>query len=164
MRHIKQRLNECFPTVIAMLNDMDVDAIIAEFQITSTTRHDWASFLASNPTPDPNILDEVTLTYRAICRKYAPYLLDHVRPVNAIDVATRGLFMSYNDYRLKTSEGKGAVLMCTRLKSQAGGHIAAYERGKMYCGNQDGPMSAKDYWILLATKTILCPCGVIPAY
>jgi len=147
-----------------MLNDMDVDAIIGEFQITSATMHDWDSLLATNRSPDPDMLDDAALTYRAICRKYAPYLIEYTRPVSAIDIASKGLFMAYRDYILKTALGKGAVVMCSRLKSQPGAHIAAYECGQIYCSDQDGPMGAKEYWIMLATTTILCPFKVIPAY
>ncbi len=159
MKHLKQGLNECFPTVLAMLTDNDVNKIIADAKILSPLVHSWSD--ASSGHCELN--DDMAMVYRALARKYAPYLLDYVAPVNVKQTADKGLFMSYRAFIEQTRQGKGAVVMCSRFISRPAGHIAAYENGLIYCGNMDGPMSAHDYYKFLATQTVLCPFAVISA-
>ena len=159
MQHIKQGLNECFPTVLAMLTGTDVNKVIADAKILSPTVHDW-----NQATQDANPDSDASLTYRGLARKYAPWLLDYVAPVNVKQIADAGRFMSYRAFVDQTKQGRGAVVMCSRFISRPAGHIAAYENGLIYCGNMEGPMSAHDYYKMLATKTVLCPFAVVPEY
>src|SRR5690349_3960991 len=107
MKHVKQGMNECFPTVLAMLTDTDVNKIIADAQVISPLCHSWD---AATANADPN--GDAAMVYRALARKYAPYLLDYVAPVNVKQIAEKGLFMSYRAFIEQTKHGKGAVVMC----------------------------------------------------
>jgi len=156
MEHIKQAKDECFPTVLAMLSGVDVNKILADGKAMTPLIHSWSMFTSiGNP-------DDITSTYRMLARKYAPFLIDYCEPISAYEVAkTRG-YMSYKDFYAQTLHGKGAALYVSRYLSSPGAHITAYEDGFIYCGNQDGPMTAREYWVKLASKSILCPFKVIP--
>jgi len=161
MKHIKQRKNECFITVLAMLSDTDVNKIIADAQIITPTQHSWSDYLSSSaPKPD----DDAHMVFRALARKYAPYLVDHCGPASVKEVAEKKLYLTCAEFERKTARGKGAVIMVSRFLSRPGAHIAAYENGLIYCSDQDGPMTAREYYKFLATQTILCPFAVIPEF
>jgi hypothetical protein len=158
MIHIKQQKDECFPTTLAMLAGVDVNKILADAQAISPITHSWASFTSyDNP-------DAITMTYRALCRKYAPWLIDYCEPVRAFDMARDNKFMGYDEYMKKTANGRGAVLLCSRYLSKPCAHICAFENGVIYCSGQDAPMSARDYYIKMASRTPLCPYAVVSEY
>ncbi len=162
IKHIKQGHNECFPTVLAMLSGVDVNKIIADSKALSPTVHSWSD--AVSVPSKLGELTEVELVYRALARKYAPYLLEHVAPVNVKEMGDRKAFLSYGEFRELTRLGKGAVILCSRYISMPAGHIAAYEQGLIYCGNMEGPVSSHEYYKWLATKTPMCPVYVIPEF
>lgn len=158
MKHIKQGTNECFPTVLAMLTDQDVNKILAEAQAISPITHSWGDFAATgNP-------EEITLTYRALCRKYAIWLIDYCEPVSAFKTARDNKYLSYEVYMDKTARGRGVVLLCSRFMSRPGAHICAFEEGVIYCSGMDGPISAHDYYVKCAMHSILCPYAVVVEY
>jgi len=159
IKHIKQGKNECFPTVLAMLTGKSVDEIIASARIISPLVHSWDEARA-----DSDLDGNAAMVYRHLARKYAPYLLDYVAPVNVKNISERKLFMPYATFVEATRQGRGAVVMCSRFISRPAGHIAAFENGLIYCGNMEGPMPAYDYYKLLASKTVLCPFAVISEY
>lgn len=160
MKHIKQGLNECFPTVLAMLSGIDVNKILADAQVISPVVHNWARFNAGEVKPD----DDVSMVYRALARKYAPYLVEHCAPVSVNVLLRDNRYLGYYEFIAKTARGKGAVLLGSRFRTKPCAHIAAYEDGLIYCGNQDGTMKARDYYILCAKLTPLCPYGVVSEY
>src|SRR5689334_8814989 len=132
IKHIKQGKNECFPTVLAMLTGKSVDEIIASARVISPRVHSWDEATANS---DHN--GDAAMVYRHLARKYTPYLLDYVAPVNVKQISEAGLFMSYRHFIELTKHGRGAVVMCSRFISRPAGHIAAYETGLIYCGNMD---------------------------
>jgi hypothetical protein len=160
MEHIKQGNNQCFPTVLAMLSGTDVNKILAESQAMSPIVHSWADYLK-----DEGNADEITNTYRALCRKYAPYLIDYCKPISVNDCIQRKLYMSYAMFTAFIAQNRrGAVLLCSRFRSQPCAHIAAFENSLIYDGNLDGPVTAHEYYKMLATKTVMCPYAVVSEY
>lgn len=155
MQFIKQGKDECYIATLAMLSGVDYNKILSDATAISPVIHNWSMFTnAANP-------DDITMSYRALARKYAPYLMDYCDPVSSYKIAEQRKFIGYAEYMEKTSLGRGAVLLASRYLSRPGAHIAAYETGVIYCPSQDGPMSARDYYIKCASKTTLCPYAIV---
>lgn len=158
MRHIKQRKNECFPTVLAMLTGIDVNKILAESQTINPVYHSWSDAMRLGDQTN------ITMAYRALARKYAPYLIDHVEPFNTEKLINGKLYMSYQDYAQQTKLGRGALILGSRYRSTPAAHIAAYENGLIYCSDCDSAVTSREYWIFLSEKTPLCPIRVVPEF
>jgi hypothetical protein len=164
MEHIKQGNDECFPTVLAMLTGVDVNKILAETQAISPCVHSWASYLGTGYR-DQETAEEITNVYRALASKYAPYLIDHVKPVSVKDCIEKSLYLKYDTFMIFVkSFRRGAIISCSRYKSTPGAHIAAFENGLVYDGNLDGPVSAHEYYKKLAKDTPMCPIAVVAEY
>lgn len=166
MRHIKQRKNECFPTVLAMLSGESIDKIIAGARVIIPTCYSWEYVTQQDASLD----GDLAMAYRHLARKYAPYLLDYVAPVSVKVCAEQKLYMSYRTFIDKTRLGRGAVILCSRYASRPGGHIAAFENGIIFDPGEDGPMPAHDYYCLWAklkpesNRIPLCPIYVVSEY
>jgi hypothetical protein len=147
-----------------MLSDTDVNKILAETQAISPCVHSWASYLNTG-NRDSETAEEITNVYRSLCRKYAPYLIDYVKPFSVKDCIERKLYLSYEAFmHFVKSFRRGAVISCSRYKSRPGAHIAAFELGLVYDGNLDGPISAHEYYKKLAKDTTMCPIAVVSEY
>jgi hypothetical protein len=158
MKHIKQATNECFPTTLAMLTDRDVNEILAASQAISPIQHSWSSFTS---TDNP---EDITMTYRALARKYAPYLIDYCEPVSAFKIAEQKKYIGYQAFINMTATGKGAVLSVSRYIDKPLAHICAYEKGVVYDGCLDKELLSHDYYVNLAKKTVLCPYAIVSEY
>jgi len=164
MDHIKQATNECFPTVLAMLSGTDVNKVLADTQAISPITHSWTSYIDTG-NRDKDTADEVTAVYRALARKYAPYLIDYVAPVSVKDCIEKSLYLNYEAFMTFVKKlRRGAIISCSRFKSIPVAHIAAFENGLVYDGNLDGPISAHEYYKKLANDTPMCPIAVVSEY
>jgi hypothetical protein len=166
MEHIKQADDECFPTVLAMLTGVDVNKILADTQALSPVAHSWTDYL--NSSNDIEKQEEIANTYRSLCRKYAPYLIDAPAIgsfIKVTDCIEKSLYLKYDTFMLFIkSFRRGAIISCSRFKSIPGAHIAAFESGLVYDGNLDGPILAHEYYKKLAKDTPLCPIAVVSEY
>jgi hypothetical protein len=143
-----------------MLSGEDVNKILAEARVMSPIVHSWAQY-----TSDRSNDEEIGNIYRALARKYFPALIDHVQPISVNDCLARKLFMDYKAFMSAIHASKrGAVLLCSRFRSKPCAHIAAFEDGLIYDGNLEGPISAHDYYRLLATDSIMAPYVVVAEY
>lgn len=168
MQHIKQGDLACFPTVLAMLSGNDVNKIIAEAQLINPLVHSWGdAMLQAMSKPG----DDLDMVYKALARKYAPYLIEHTSPVRVKDIGAAGKFMSYHAFISATATGRGAILLCSRFISCPAAHIAAFEQGIIFDPGLDGPIPAHDYYVWLSKITPntpnlapLCPHTVVAEY
>ena len=168
MQHLKQGELACFPTVLAMLSGIDVNKILADAQVINPLVHTWADAMTKNMSQPGDDLDMV---YKALARKYAPYLIDHTAPVKVKDVGAAKQYMSYQAFISTTATGRGAILLCSRFISIPRAHIAAFEQGVIFDPGLDGSMPAHDYYVMLSkvkpgTPGIapLCPIRVVSEY
>src|SRR5580765_5416329 len=135
MKHIKQRKNECYLTTLAMLTGKSVDEILASAQVMSPYTHSWDSFTSFDPMSD------IKIVYKALARKYAPWLASQIDFPNSRDIYKPGFFdISSDDYIDLTEEGRGAILLVATNPFCA--HICAFENGIIYDSALAEPMDA----------------------
>ena len=167
MKHIKQGDLACFPTVLAMLSGTDVNKIMADAQVINPLVHTWGDAMMQQMAKPGDDLDMI---YKALARKYAPYLIDHTSPVRVKDVSAAGRYMSYQAFISATATGRGAIFLCSRYISRPCAHIAAFEQGVIFDPGLEGPISAHDYYVFLSKIKSndkiapLCPINVVSEY
>jgi hypothetical protein len=149
MRLIKQRKNECYLCTLAMLSDRSVDEILAHASVLSPYQHSWGMFTSTGNQGD------IDLTYRALARKYVPWLMGVGSGLNVKEMLTKpNFFMLSDDYIAETGEGIGVALLA--CPNPVGAHIVAWQDGLIYDSSIDQPLDSFEHFVAVASH------GMVP--
>jgi len=129
VKHLKQRPYECFPTVLAMLQDKTPEQVIRSILGKQLAKASWASLIANPYSDSFKLLQQHVASYLA---KHLPWISEQAFSTEADSQAC---------FTLKTFDSLGIMV--------TGSHIVAFHKGVIFDSCKAAPIPAQEYLLEL---------------